>query len=117
MTLDHRLSFRKDALGDIDLKRWLDEAESCPPVPGWLEAGLCKGRTALFYSEFRNDILDSVNYCKACPVSRPCARYAIESERYEPASHIIGVQAGLTAKQRKAAYNGGRQRGRSLWAS
>lgn len=118
MSAHTRLSFRKDFAGDIDLDRWLAEAETCPPTPLWVDRALCHGRTELFYSDHRKDVLDAVNYCKACPVSRACASYAVDQERFHASSRIDGVQAGLTAKQRKAAYNMGRRTRRpTLWAS
>jgi uncharacterized protein YciW len=111
-----RLSFAKNAEGRLDGARWLEEAQTAPETQGWLQEAACIGQTGRFYSEERSSIAEAVSICRECPVSRLCARYAVEVEQYGTRAAVLGVIAGTIPRERKRFYDLAMRR-RAQWAS
>jgi len=68
--------------------------------PAWMQQGLCRGMTAVFFSTAPSNLERARAICAGCPVREECLQYALGDAELE------GVWAGLTAKERRAMRRG-----------
>lgn len=73
--------------------------------PAWMKRAACRGEpTERFFPGRGDDVRPALELCRACPVRRECADYALGSTA--GTLGLSGIWGGLSARQRRRLREG-----------